>query len=195
MKELLSSKFLSFFTPYISYIDSGKLFRAPFSWVCILLAVVNAIVPFYVLYQVIDSGLFEYAPTKFLFAFIFIFIVLLFGAWFSIQYWLDRSVKMNQLTSNDAEFVATPVFSNLIQSLGEWAGSYVAIVGFCSTLIVLLFASDGLGRMMPMGDIMGNGLLSLIQAPLCGFMIIVISRVFAEVLRALTSIANNTAKK
>lgn len=193
MKELLQSKFLSFFNPYLSYIDSGKLFRAPFSWVCTLLAIANAAIPFYILYEALDSGLFDFAPAKAILAFVLLFFVLLFGAWFSVQYWLDRSVKMSELTSNDAEFVATPVFSNLLQSFGEWAGTYMAIVGFFSTLIILIFAYGELSSGLP--NFMGYGVASLVVVPLYGFLIIVVSRVLAEVLRALTSIANNTAKK
>lgn len=183
MKELLKSKFFSFFAPYIGVIDSGKLFRRPFAWLYIIFGVICALIPLYLIYSALNSGGIKFEG-------ILIILVHLFVGWFGLQFWFNRSCKVAELTSEDAEFVSTPVFSHLIQSLGEWLGTYVAVVGFFTALIQMISS----GKFAELGNF-GHGWIGLAVATVGGFLIIVISRFIAEMFRALTSIANNTAKK
>ena len=66
-KNIMDNKFFNFFKPAFDYVDSGELFRKPFSWLYMAFAAVNAILPFYLLYVAIDSGIFK-AGAKFVIA-------------------------------------------------------------------------------------------------------------------------------
>ena len=95
------------------------------------------------------------------------------------------------------EFVATPVFSHFIQTLGEWFGTYIGLVGFGFALLATIILGDE-GRYL--GLILGipylnTGWMAVITMPIIGFLIIVVSRFLSEQIRALASIANNTKKQ
>jgi hypothetical protein len=51
-----------------------------------------------------------------------------------------------------------------------------------------------IGRFIPGGFIKGGGIESAIISVIAGYLIIVLSRAAAEMLRAIVSIANNTRK-
>ena len=55
-------------------------------------------------------------------------------------------------------------------------------------------ASKGIGRFIPGGFIKGGGIEGAIISVIAGYLIIVLSRAAAEMLRAIVSIANNTRK-
>jgi len=92
--------------------------------------------------------------------------------------------------------VATPVFSHLIQTIGEWLGTWIGIVGFSVALLTTLILGDEgyyLSRQLGLG-FMKTGVLFIILMPVYGFLIIVATRFLAEQFRALSSIVNNTRK-
>ena len=189
---------LTFIEPYLSYIDSGKLYRKPFSWLYLALAAVNAVLPFYLLYKAIDSGLMKYAEAKFIFAFIFAWLFVVAACWVGVQIWWNRKDKVLATSQEGADFPATPVIAHLVQTFGEWLGSLVAIVGFGVSLCAIIFLgsearelSNALGGFM---NFSGIGFWGLILNPVWGFLIIVVFRFFAEICRALAAIANNTKK-
>ena len=104
--------------------------------------------------------------------------------------------KIDKLSSVGDEFIATPVFSNFIQTFGEWMGTYIGLVGFGFALLSTIILGEE-------GNYFGNnigipylrtGWLAVIAMPIVGFLIIVFSRFLAEQIRALSSIANNTRK-
>ena len=197
----MNNPFFNFIEPYLSYIDSGKLYRKPFSWLYILCAVFNAILPFYVLYKVIDSGVFKHTgdgAAKFIFAFILIWLVLCVACWFGLQIWWNRKDKVLLTSDEGSEFPATPVISHFIQTFGEWLGTYIAVIGFGVSLFGTLFLGSEASRLSYAMDLpfspgaMGIG--GVILFPLLGFAMIVLFRYFAELCRCLASIANNTKK-
>ena len=80
------------------------------------------------------------------------------------------------------------------RTLGEWLGTWVAIVGFVFSLLTTIilggegaYLSQGLGLWF-----LNISAISIILMPIYGFLIVISARVFAEALRALVSIANNT---
>jgi hypothetical protein len=181
--------------PFINYIDNGLLFRNPFSWLYALLAVVNLILPIYIVYQAADNRIFD-APTKFIIVFLLLWIIIAFASWVSFQLWWDRKSKVISTSSEGDEFVATPVFSHLIQTIGEWLGTWIGIVGFSVALLTTLILGDEgyyLSRQLGLG-FMKTGFFFIILMPIYGFLIIVATRFLAEQFRALSSIANNTRK-
>ncbi|MDR2651062.1 MAG: hypothetical protein LBC68_01930 [Prevotellaceae bacterium] len=187
----MDNKFFTFIKPYLSFIDSGKLYRKPFYWLYVVLAAANLLFPFYVLYEAIDSRMFSMGDAKFIFAFILIWLVMLAAAWVGFQIWWDRKDKVQNTTSEGADFPATPVISHLIQTIGECVGAWVAIVGFGSSLFTwILLGSGGWYNELPLS----GGFWGIIIFPVVGFLIIVFTRFVAEQIRALASIANNTKK-
>jgi len=191
----MDNKFFTFIKPYLSFIDNGHLYRKPFSWLYTLLAVVNLILPLYIFYQAADNRIFD-LPAKFIIVFLLVWIIIAFASWVSFQLWWDRKSKVISTSSEGDEFVATPVFSHLIQTIGEWLGTWIGIVGFSVALLTTLILGDEgyyLSRQLGLG-FMKTGFLFIILMPIYGFLIIVATRFLAEQFRALSSIANNTRK-
>ena len=191
----MDNKFFTFIKPYLSFIDNGHLFRKPFSWLYIILAVLNLILPIYLLYQAISNKIFD-ASAKYVVVFLLIWIIIAFVSWISFQLWWDRKSKVISTSIESDEFVATPVFSHFIQTLGEWLGTWIGIVGFSFALLsTIILGGEGNNLSSQLGiDFLGTGFLSIFLMPIYGFLIIVVARFLAEQFRAFASIANNTKK-
>ena len=190
------NKFTDLIKPYLNSIDNGSFFRKPLKWLYMAMAVINLIFPIYILYQTISSGFFEYMSGKYIFFFILIWLIILAAGWLSFQLWWNRKDQVDTSTEKDDEFTATPAFAHLIQTTGEWVGSWIAVVGFfISLFLTLAFGSEAsyLSEAMGVGFI-GVGFLAVILMPVYGFVIIIFSRFLAEQFKALTTIANNTRK-
>jgi hypothetical protein len=192
----MDNKFFTFIKPYLSFIDKGDFFRKPFSWLYIAFAVLNLILPFYILYTAIDNNIFDtfYTPAKFIIVFILVWIVIAFASWVCFQLWWDRKNKVTETSVENSEFVVTPVFAHFIQTFGEWIGTWIGIVGFFVALLAIL-GSDAVYLTAAIGvPFIQSGIASIILIPIYGFLIVVGSRFLAEMCRALASIANNTKK-
>ena len=176
--------------PYLSYIDDGNLFRKPFSWLYALFAILNLLFPVYIFFDHIDDIL-AYGGPKIIFAFLLSMTVLVFGAWISFEIWWNRKSKLNTFANTDDEFIATPVFSNFVQTFGEWFGSYIAVVGTgISFILTIMGESIYYLRILPID----TGIVSIIGMPIFGFLVIVFFRFASEQIRVLAAIANNTKK-
>jgi hypothetical protein len=192
----MDNKFLTFIKPYLSFIDSGHLYRKPFSWLYSVFGILNLLFPLYVFYMAIDNGIFD-SGAKVVFLFLFLWIIIVFAGWISFQLWWDRKSKIIDTSYENDEFVATPVFSNLIQTMGEWLGTWIGIVGCCSALFTTIFLSGEEGYYFSRSigiPFIRSGLFFIVLMPIFGFLIIVTTRFVAEQFRAITSIANNTRK-
>ena len=190
------NKFFTFIKPCLDFIDNGSFYRKPFKWLYMLIAALNLFFPLYLLYQAISKDFFKYAPGKLIAVFILAFFIVAFACWIGFQIWWDRKDKVASTSTEGDNFVATPVFSHFIQTLGEFVGVWIAIVGFGVSLLLTLLGSDsyGLSGILEF-DFISAGILSAILAPVYGFLIVVFSRFLAEQFRALAAIANNTANK
>jgi hypothetical protein len=191
----MDNKFFTFIKPYLSFIDQGHLYRKPFSWLYSAIAVINLIIPIYIFVEAVDNRIFD-APGKFIVVFLLIWLIILGAGWVSFQIWWDRKSKVVSILADGDEFVATPVFSHLIQTIGEWLGTWIGLVGFSVALLTTLILGDEgyyLSSQLGLG-FMNTGFLFVILMPIYGFLIIVVSRFLAEQFRALASIANNTRK-
>jgi hypothetical protein len=193
----MDNKFLTFIKPYLSFIDNGHLYRKPFSWLYTILAIINLILPLYVLYVAVDNRIFN-SPAKLIIWFLLLWIIIAFASWVSFQLWWDRKSKVIDTSIEGDEFVATPVFSHLIQTLGEWLGTWIGIVG-CGTalLTTIILGDEGYYLLRQIGINLlqiQTGWLAIVLMPIYGFLIIVVTRFLAEQFRAIASIANNTRK-
>jgi len=191
----MDNKFLTFIKPYLSFIDNGHLYRKPFSWLYTILAIINLILPLYIFYMAADNNIFD-SPAKFIIVFLLLWVIIAFAGWVSFQLWWDRKSKIIDTSVEGDEFVATPVFSHLIQTIGEWLGTWIGIVGFGFALLTtIILGDDGYYLSRQIGlDFMETGWLFVVLMPIYGFLIIVVTRFLAEQFRALASIANNTKK-
>lgn len=196
----MDNKFFTFIKPYLSFIDKGDFFRKPFSWLYIAFAVLNLILPFYILYTAIDNNIFDRparitAGFKFI-VFILVWIVIAFASWVCFQLWWDRKNKVTETSVENSEFVVTPVFAHFIQTFGEWIGTWIGIVGFFVALLAtIILGSDAVYLTAAIGvPFIQSGIAFIILMPIYGFLIVVGSRFLAEMCRALASIANNTKK-
>ncbi len=187
--------FFNFIRPVLNYIDNGSFFKKPFSWLYLLIAVLNLLLPLYIFYQAVDNKIFS-SEAKVVIAFLLVWIVVAAAFWVGFQLWWDRKDKVLTTSKEGDDFPVTPVFSHLIQTLGEWFGGLIAIMGFGFTLFANLFLgkeADMLSHYMGL-NFFDKGWLGLILFPIIGFFIIVGFRFMAELWRALTAIANNTKK-
>ena len=191
----MNNLFFNFIKPYLNFIDEGKIFREPFKWVYMLFAVGNLFVPVYIFYQAADNGIFK-APAKFITIFILVWLIILFAGWVSFQIWWNRKDKIKDSIMESSDFTATPVFSHFIQTLGEWCGTWIGIVGFAvAVLTTVILGNEGGGFSRMIGvNFTGSGAISIILMPLYGFLIIIVSRVLAEQMKVLIGIFNNTKK-
>jgi hypothetical protein len=203
----MNNKFFTFISPYLSFIDNGHFFRKPFSWLYTLFAIINLILPLYILYQLIDSGIFG-KDFKVTIIVLLTWLIIAFAGWISFQLWLDRKAKISFSSDNTSEFVATPAFSHLIQAFGEWVGTWIAIVGCGFALLTTIFIREqGLAltdiiaipseitTMQIIGKYIRTGWSYVFLMPIYGFLIIVLTRFLSEQIKALSAIANNTKKK
>jgi len=186
-EKLTGSPFFTFSKPYLNFIEKEKLF----SLVYIVMAVVNLVIPFVILYLVIDSGFFSYG-AKYVFAFVFTWIVIVFAFWIGFQLWWDRRKQIADVASS--EFIATPIFSEILQTFGEWLGTVIGIIGAGGGLIATIFlGNDARYLFSAIGlGFFRSGALTIIAGPVLGFFIIIIFRFLAEQLRILAALANNT---
>ena len=192
----MDNKFLTFIKPYLSFIDNGHLYRKPFSWLYAILAIINLILPLYIFYMAVDNRIFD-SPAKFIFVFLLLWVIIAFASWVSFQLWWDRKAKIIDTSIEGDEFIATPVFSHLIQTIGEWLGTWIGIVGFGSALLttIILGGDEGNYFSRQIGfSFLQSGWIGIVLMPIYGFLIIVATRFLAEQFRALASIANNTRK-
>lgn len=181
--------------PYLDFIDKGDMFRKPFNWLYTLLAALNILFPLFLLYQAIDNGIFS-AKFVHVLGFLLIWIVIAAAGVGSFQLWWDRRTKVVATSVEGDEFTATPVFSHFIQTLGEWFGSWLAVVGCLASLLGLIFLGDDAGYLfnaLGLGFI-GGGVMGIFLMPVFGFLVIVMFRFLAEQAKAITTIAKNTTK-
>jgi len=188
LDQVSEKKFFSLSRPYLKFIDKSKIY----SLIYYVMAVINLIIPFVILYQVIDSGVFRYLEAKYIFAFLLSWIVVVFACWIGFQLWWNRRKKVDEL--GESEFSATLIFSEILQTTGEWIGTLIGIIGAGAGLLAFIFLGNDLDevfRMIGMGSL-ALGPAIIIAGPIIGFSIIILFRFLAEQLRLFASLVEHT---
>lgn len=192
----MESKFLTFVKPLLNYIDAGTFFKKPMSWFYTINAILFIIFPIALLTIGIRNDVFS-MPFKFGLTFLLVWFVVVFASWIGFQIVLLRRANLKASIQEDMEFIATPVFSHLIKTIGEASGTYFGIVGFGFSLFGSIFLGDqmdNLSRSMELDPFGNVGFIGVIVFPVLGYFIIVIARFIAEFINAIAAIANNTKK-
>jgi len=212
VKKITDSPFFTFSKPPLEFIEKAKLFKIIFTLVCVVMAVITLIHPFLILARVISSGYFNFG-VKYILAFVFTWLAVLAACWLGFHLWLDRRKKSEVFGSS--EFIAIPFFAEILKTFGEWLGILYGVVGAVGGLFTLIFLgkysgstlsaillgvnNNGLPIIGGLGGKIGDitGLIftgAVILGPVAGIIIIFVTRFFAERLRVLVAIANNTKK-
>ncbi|MBF0235811.1 MAG: hypothetical protein HQK65_22670 [Desulfamplus sp.] len=195
LKKVLENKIFTFPKLYLSTIDNGSFFRKPFSFLYGLIAILNIYIPIHIIIMAIDNNIFN-APFKFVLVFLLLLFAIILASFFGFHIWWDRNDKIG-ISSEQHDFIATHVFSNLIQTTGEFIGTWIGLVGFTLSLSAWIFLSgqegSQLSRMMgiPLSDF---GIAGVMIMPIIGYLIIILSKFLSEQFKALAAIANNTSK-
>ena len=187
-EKMAKSPFFTFSKPYLDFLGKEKIFN----FVYIVMAVVNLILPFVIMYMVIDSGLLRYGGAKYVVAFIFAWLVILFACWIGFQLWWNRRTKIANLATS--EFFVTAIFSEILQTSGEWVGTLIGIIGAGVGLVATItLGRDANDLFYAIGmRFMGIGAMVIFIGPVIGFFIIIFSRFIAEQLRLFAALTNNT---
>ncbi|MEO0289175.1 MAG: hypothetical protein ABIN00_06020 [candidate division WOR-3 bacterium] len=191
----MNSRFFTFIKPYLAYIDNGDFFKKPFLWLYTFLAMINLIIPLYILYVAIDNKIFD-SGAKYVFIFFIVWLIITFASWVSFQLWWDRRFKVVSISKMGDDFVVIPIFSHFVQTAGEWIGTWLGIVGFFSSLIVsLILGEEGSYFMQGLKlEFLSLNFVFIILMPVIGFLIIIVTRFLSEQFKAIAMIANNTKK-
>jgi len=188
LEKISEKPFFSFSMPYLDFIDKSKIY----SLIYFVMAVINLIIPFIILYRVIDSGFFKYVEAKYIFAFVLSWIVIVFACWIGFQLWWNRRNKIVEIGTS--EFSATLIFSEILQTSGEWIGTLTGIIGAGAGLIATIFLGSDINdlfRMIGLGKL-ALGPAIIVAGPIIGFAIIILFRFLAEQLRLFASLVNHT---
>jgi hypothetical protein len=176
---------------YISLIDSGKFFYKPFFWIYTLAAVASLVIPVILFVMLLNEGVFS-APSKIIAVSLLNWLFIAFAGWVAFKIWWDRKNKVHDITKRSMEFVAIPIFSHLIQTVGESLGVVIAITGLGKHLISTIFFGATSVFIAP--GLYLPSIAFIVIMPILGFLVVVFFRVFAESLKALVTIAINTRK-
>ena len=187
-------KFKSLVSRYLEILENGEIFRHPIKWLYTIFAILNLLVPLLILYIAFDNGILD-LPARYFFVFLFSWPIVALAGWISFKLWMKRRSELDLTADNGNDFVATPIYASLIQTSGEWFGTWVAILGFGTGIISSIFLSGDAGYIFEEYFniyFFSQGIFLIILAPIYGLLIIIFSRFIAEQFRALASIANNT---
>lgn len=188
-KAIQQSKLFGMFSRFIDLFDESFFLRRPLLWLYIFFACMNILAPVYILFVLINSGLLNSIGFS---AFV-LWLIVAFAGWMGFQLWWNRREKISGYYKAGDDFYAIPLFSHLIQTIGEWFGLTITIIGTSASIIMWIFSSSDRMRAFPMPLPLDTvGIAGVIIFPVVGFSILLFTKVLAELYRALAAIANNT---
>ncbi|MBS9768879.1 MAG: hypothetical protein KGV44_15260 [Flavobacteriaceae bacterium] len=182
--------------PYLRAIDKGSFFRTPFYFLYDVIGIANLLFPIYFVFLAIKENIFVF-EMKYKIVGGLLLLIIVFAGWISFQLWLNRSKRISEISKTGDEFVAIPIFSHLLQTMGEWVGTWIAVVGSLTALLLSfsLKTDDGAYFLKTLNlSFMKSTFAYVFIMPLFGFSIILLTRFLAEQFKVFASIANNTRK-
>ena len=190
-KGKFEGPFFNMSKPYLDFIGTGKIF----SLVYYVMAAINLLLPIGLIVQIVRqiinfSKYYEKLPAKYIIALILSWLVVTFACWIGFQLWWNRRTIVSNVSSS--EFIATPIFSEIFKTFGEWLGTLIAIIGAGVGLIATILGAGSIFRELGLGFLSSYGAMVIVIGPVIGFFIIILTRFLAEQLRIFAAIANNT---
>lgn len=193
----MDNKLFKLMDPFFNYIDSGDFFRKPMGWLYLLLGALNIAFPLYVLYLAIDNSIFDAGGAQIV-TFILLWFVLCAAGAVSFLIWFNRKEGVESASQEGDIYKSAPSFLHFLQTLGEWFGTYMAIVGGVGGFLVWIISLADESVTVVFSNIglsfIEVGPIAFIMAIIDGFLIIVASRFAVEILRAIINTAINTKK-
>jgi len=183
---------INFAKPYFDFIGKGKIYSIFY----VVMAFLNLLVPMYVIYKVIQTGFLQNSDGRVVVAFMISWLVITFASVVCFLLWWTR--KSNLRRYENADFIATPVISEIIQTMGECAATFLVINGVGIGLIATILLWDIARIPIPVKFQIFNikniycGPTAVLGSLIFGFIIIIFSRFMAELIRICAAIANNT---
>lgn len=181
--------FLNFFKPLLDKINNSSFFKYIFDKIFMLLSGVSILIPFYLLYMMIEKEIFN-AQGKFTITFLLLWLGILLASWLGFQIWWHSRSLINKDDESNDKYI-TPLFSLLIKTLGEWLGFSIGIVGGWFALIGTLILGDDAGmliRALGLGSILNVGYSFIIIMPIIGVLIIAAFRFVSELVDSLIKV-------
>ena len=183
--------FFNWAKPYFDFIGKGKIY----SLVYVIMALCNLLLPMAVIFWVVKSGFLQNTGNEVMVAFMLSLLVIAFACWIGFQLWWNRKASIRRF--ENADFIAVPVVSEILQTTGEWLGTMSGIIGVGVGIIVTILMWDlpktGMGfGFFGIGQYFNFGPAMIIGGPVLGFMTLLFFRFLAELIRIMSSIANST---
>lgn len=134
---------------------------------------------------------------------LFCVLIIFIGFVCALVLW-NRSTELNDLNSDDDKFTAIPVVSHFIQTIGEYATTYIATMGFATILIAVAFKTSfgefGLDKLylidlQQLASSYVYGIPYLLVPIITAFFILWITKIIAEAIKTFVVIANNTGNQ
>lgn len=188
-----SSKFFHFLDPVLGAIDDGSFFKKGLLWFYYASAVSSLLLALYVIFKIFDNNILGDENLIRL----FIIIILVIVAWLSFQIYWHRANNIKAIIKRKDEFSATPIIAHLILTTGEIYGFLFLVLGLCINIVAIFKGDDDNGELrnlvkaIPYAQFDLKGLLIIV---IISFSVIIFFRMIAELLYAITAIANNTKK-
>ena len=178
--------FVVCFKPFLDYIHKGKYFEL----IYLIKAIISLTIPFVVFFIAINRGLFDFG-TRIVFFSILVWILFILSGWMGFQLWMDRRRKLKKLETH--EFIAIPIVSDMIKTIGEWMGIFIGLVGTIGWILTLVFFGNTLRFII---SFFGMGIWELILYtvcyPLSAIGVMISCRFLAEMINVFAKLTNNT---
>ena len=189
----MDNRFFSLLRPLLDYLDSGRVFRTFFRWIYILMAVLNLLLPIYLLVSSLHNKIYESAGMGLL-VFILAWLLLAGIGWFGFMLWWNRHYKVDEGLDSGARFLVAPMLAHFVRTFGEWLGMLVAVTGFLGSvgLTIALQLESGAALAESFNGLFAYSPYGIVAMPLLGLLILIIARLMAEAIAVLPAIANKS---
>jgi pSer/pThr/pTyr-binding forkhead associated (FHA) protein len=185
----------SWIRPLLTVIDNGSFFRHSFYWIYFVMAILTLFFPIYLVYKAIEMHFYE-MPGKALAFAILSWIIIAFVSWLSFQLFWDRKLKVVNSSDSGDSFVAMPLFSDFILTLGIYIGIWIGVVGSLISVLGMIVFSN-LGDFNIPFNLLGGvktSMWRIFSLPFIGLLIILVSRFISEQILVMGAIANRILK-
>lgn len=164
-----------------------------------IIAVLMIALPLFgLIHAIVGGDYFDYFMAYFTPAMMVIFyciwLISIVAGFLSFLFWWKRSNDIKAISMGKNQFVATSALSHFLRTLGEWIGSYVAIVGFLIIFVSWVVLGDDLDNMTTKFGFHATA-SNMIAYPILGFLTVLVFRWISEMLQALVVIADNIKEK